>query len=115
MCIGFFFQELMNETSSQFFELTQRKGWIKSVDIVVPKNWSPKSCYQPGKEWIYKRIPTRDKTDIVIGNGKKNFYFLSFRASACRKVQTFLTKVQFLIHNSRVLMFNWHSCSGTPA
>ena len=66
------FQELMNETSSQFFELTQRKGWIKSVDIVVPKNWSPKNCYNPGKEWIYKRIPTRDKTDIVIGNG--NFY-----------------------------------------
>ena len=66
----------MNETSSQFFELTQRKGWIKSVDIVVPKNWSPKSCYNPGKEWIYKRIPTRDKTDIVIGNGNFSIFIM---------------------------------------
>ncbi len=56
----------MDETSRQFFELTQSKGWIKSVDVLLPRSWQLEKCHLTDKTVTQKRIPTRDETDIII-------------------------------------------------
>lgn len=63
--------------SRQFFELTQRKGWLKSVDVVLPKSWDLEKCFLTDKTVAQRRIPTREMTDIII-HGTKKFSLNSY-------------------------------------
>ena len=53
------------------------------MDVVLPKSWSLEKCYLTDRTVTEKRIPARDKTDILIHgkflvgkNQKLKSYFL---------------------------------------
>ena len=67
-----FGQIIVTHVSNTWYKSLQ-KGWLKSVDVVLPKSWSLERCYLTDRTVVEKRIPTRDKTDILIhGKTKKN-------------------------------------------
>ena len=66
-----FGQIIVTHVSNTWYKSSQ-KGWLKSVDVVLPKSWSLEKCYLTERTVVEKRIPTRDKTDILIhGKTKK--------------------------------------------
>lgn len=60
-----FLQELVNEFSKDFFELTRRLGWLKSVDVILPKVWSLENC-QTSRKVVRQRVATEDHVDVLV-------------------------------------------------
>lgn len=46
--------------------MTRKQGWIKNVDVILPKSWSLEKCYS-NKGIISSRPPIRAKIDVSIG------------------------------------------------
>ncbi|KAM4722892.1 uncharacterized protein WCC33_009073 [Rhinophrynus dorsalis] len=95
-------QNMVKEATSYLFHATKKRLFIKSVKILIPLNWSPKTNY------LKPRTETYDKADVIIASSYLKYgddpYTLQY--GACGEPGKYIHFTpNFLLDNSLISIY----------